>query len=184
MHRSLGDFLTDLFQNSVEAGATEILVDLHQDQRCLTMRLADNGKGMTKDELARATDPFYTDGVKHKSRKVGLGLPFVIQTVEMTGGSFDMTSERGRGTEVTAVFNLENVDTPPPGDWALTFSQLLALPGDFETRIDRRVQTANGTGGYHIARSELLEALGGFDDPAALTLLKAFFAENEAGLYK
>ena len=37
---------------------------------------------MTDEELKKAVDPFYTDGLKHKKRKVGLGLPFMIQAVQ------------------------------------------------------------------------------------------------------
>jgi hypothetical protein len=37
---------------------------------------------MTAEELQRALDPFHTDGIKHPHRKVGLGLPFLVQTAE------------------------------------------------------------------------------------------------------
>lgn len=142
------------------------------------MRVVDKGCGMNPEELRKAQDPFYTDGVKHPHRKVGLGLPLLIQTTEMIGGRFEITSEKDRGTTVQAVFPLENVDTPPEGDWAGTLSQLMALPGTFEAEVHR----STPAGSYQIRRSELQEALGSLEDLEALGLLKDFFLSAEADL--
>lgn len=178
MHRTLGDFLSDLFQNSVEAGARCVDVELKEEGGLFVMRVADDGCGMTEEQMAKARDPFYTDGIKHPGRRVGLGLPFLVQTAEMTGGRFTMESEKGRGTTVEAVFPLGHMDTPPPGDWASTLSQLLALSGDFESRIHRKRDGRS----YRITRWELKEALGSLEDLEALGLLRDFFLSAEAEL--
>ena len=52
-------------------------------------------------------EPFYTT---RTTRKVGLGLPFLIQNAEQTGGSVTLTSEPGKGTEVRAVFHSDHID--------------------------------------------------------------------------
>jgi len=182
MHKTLGDFLADLFQNGVEAGAQTVGVVLDQDERSFTMTVTDNGKGMDEDELVRAQDPFYTDGVKHRHRKVGLGLPFVIQTTRMTQGRFQISSRKGQGTAVTAVFNLEHWDTPPVGDLPATLGQLMALGGDHEVMVVRRLRGPKGAGSYEVKRSELLEALGSLEDLGSLTLLREYFRDNETKL--
>ena len=47
---------------------------------------------------------------------MGLGIPFFKQAAECTGGSFLITSEKGRGTAVKAVFGLSHIDRMPLGD--------------------------------------------------------------------
>jgi len=182
MHRTLGDFLADLFQNGVEAGAQTVGVVLEQDERTFTMTVTDNGKGMDEGELVRAQDPFTTDGVKHRHRKVGLGLPFVIQTIRMTQGRFQISSRKGEGTVVMASFNLEHWDTPPLGDLPATLGQLMALGGDHEVEVVRRLTGPGGTSSYTAKRSELLEVLGNLEDLEALTLLREYFRDAETNL--
>jgi len=181
-HRCLGDFLADLYQNGVEAGAQTVGVVLDQDEQAFTMTVTDDGKGMDEDELVRAQDPFYTDGVKHRHRKVGLGLPFVIQTIRMTQGRFQISSEKGKGTTVTARFNLEHWDTPPVGDLPATLGQLMALGGNHEAMVVRRRTGPQGSGSYEVKRSELREALGNLEDLESLTLLREYFRDNETKL--
>jgi hypothetical protein len=60
----------------------------------------DNGKGMSGAELDRAMDPFVTDGVKHPGRKVGLGLPFLIQTAVQSGGGWRISSAKAGGERI------------------------------------------------------------------------------------
>ena len=59
--------------------------------------------GMTPEEAGKVLDPFFTT---RTTRKVGLGVPFFKQAAESAGGSFQIGSEEGKGTEVTAVFRL------------------------------------------------------------------------------
>ena len=68
---------------------------------------------MDAETARRVTNPFYTT---RTTRKVGLGLPFLIQNAEQTGGSVTLTSEPGKGTEVRAVFHSDHIDCPPWGD--------------------------------------------------------------------
>jgi len=146
------------------------------------MTVTDDGKGMDEAELVRAQDPFYTDGVKHRHRKVGLGLPFVIQTIRMTQGRFQISSRKGEGTVVSASFNLEHWDTPPLGDLPATLGPLMALSGDYEATVVRRLTGKRGTGSWEAKRSELLEVLGNLEDLQSLTLLREYFRDAETNL--
>jgi len=92
MHFTLCDMFSDLTQNAVEAGARTITVELDQSPARIGFRVKDDGKGMTAEELQKASDPFYTDGIKHPGRKIGLGIPFLIQTADSTGGTWLISS--------------------------------------------------------------------------------------------
>lgn len=62
------------------------------------LRVTDNGFGMTKDTLLRATDPFFTTKTTGLG---GLGLPMVMSFVHGAGGCLHIESEQGVGTTVT-----------------------------------------------------------------------------------
>jgi len=182
VHFTLTDFLLDVVQNSIEAGAALVELTIAQNDTDLTVRLTDNGCGMTEGELSRVRDPFFTNGEKHKSRKVGLGIPFLMQTVEMTGGHFDIQSEKGKGTKVSIRFDLTHLDTPPVGDLVILFYQLFAYPGDFEMVIDRLYSSSHGEKSYRLSRQEMIEVLGDLEDVGALTLLRQFIRSQEEDL--
>ena len=91
--------ITDIASNSVRAGATRILLEIAINEENTIIRIADNGCGMDAETIVRVTDPFYTT---RTTRKVGLGIPFLIQNAEQTGGFVKISSQSGAGTEVTA----------------------------------------------------------------------------------
>lgn len=180
MHYCLCDLFSDLVQNSVEAGAGLITVELGETDRLIRFRVEDNGKGMAPDELKRARDPFYTDGSKHPGRKVGLGIPFLIQTAEQTGGTWNIMSSKNQGTAVECLFDLTNIDTPPVGDVSAFFRQILSFDGSYEMVIAR----TSPRGRYTVRRSELLDAMGlsaegSFADASSLALIKTYLDSME-----
>ena len=179
MHYTLGDQILDLIQNSVEAQAHTVLVELDQDERNLRVKIEDDGKGMDREELARATDPFYSAPGKHRGRRVGLGLPFLVQTLESTGGEFAVESEPGRGTRLVLRFDLTCVDTPPPGDLAGAFLQGMLFEGGYELIVRRIVSAGDRRKEYEVRRSELEEALGGLSESGALLLAKRYLCSRE-----
>jgi anti-sigma regulatory factor (Ser/Thr protein kinase) len=109
--------ILDIVQNSITAGAALIGIDVIEDipENRLTIRISDNGKGMSPEQLARVTDPYFTS---RTTRKVGLGVPLFKQSAEMSGGYFNIESVSGKGTTVTAVFVRNHWDRPPLGDMA------------------------------------------------------------------
>jgi hypothetical protein len=204
MHRTICDFALDLVQNSIEASSSLIVLDVIETEEHITFFLSDNGVGMEPEELEAARDPFYTSGTKHATRKVGLGIPFLVQAVEMAGGQFDISSEKGRGTSATFTFRLDNIDTPPLGNLAETFFAALTYPGDFELVIHRkygqREVPAAGTGtagridaggsgsggkaaaggfSYTLERAKLREAAGNFEEIGSLKLLRRYIRSQE-----
>ena len=99
--RELSLNVMDIVQNSISAGAKLIEIDVCEDSDSLIIKISDNGCGMTAEQTAHVTDPFFTT---RTTRKVGLGIPLFKMEAEMTGGSLEIESEKGAGTVVTAKF--------------------------------------------------------------------------------
>lgn len=125
--KELSLHILDVAKNSVKAGAslTEISVITAPDG-IMTVKIKDNGCGMTEEVLSRVTDPFYTT---RTTRKVGLGLPLFRMAAEQTGGELKIVSstEEGKsGTEVTVTFDTKSIDCMPMGDIISTVCILVA----------------------------------------------------------
>lgn len=123
--------ILDIAQNSVKAGAKNIGVRITEDRvsDTLTITITDDGCGMDEETLRRVTDPFYTT---RTTRKVGLGIPFFSLQAKQTGGDFNITSQKGRGTEVTASFKPSSVDMTPLGDIISTVLTLIQGSPDID----------------------------------------------------
>ena len=183
MHFTLTDLITDITQNGIESGADLVELDVSEvdDSGKAEFRFSvkDNGKGMSSEELKRAQDPFFTDGIKHPNRKVGLGLPFLIQTAETSGGGWEMDSEKGKGTRVSAWFDTANMDTPPLGDIPGMFRTVLLFQGPKEMVIRRFRQSALGCIEYEARKTELIDALGELETTQSLILLDQYLRSLE-----
>ncbi len=169
------DTVSDIVQNAFESGATDVRLEMVRRGARLEVRVRDNGRGMDAAALRKAQDPFWSEAGKHPGRKVGLGLPFVKQAAEQCGGSFEIASEPGGGTDVRFAFDLANVDAPPTGDVATTLTELMAWPGARELTV-RREEDGRA---YEVRRSELAKALGDLEHAGTLALMKEFFSSNE-----
>ncbi len=129
MMRELADNIMDIAQNSISAGAslTEVHITVSHAEDRITLVFRDNGCGMSEEMVRTVMEPFTTS---RKTRKVGLGLPLLKMTAEMTGGSIGIASTPGVGTVVTAVFGLSHIDRPPMGDVAGAWFSLVMMNPD------------------------------------------------------
>lgn len=66
-----------------------------------TLRVIDNGRGMTVDESSHAFEPFFRGPRSSKIPGTGLGLAIVRRVVEASGGSVAVQSEPEHGTTFT-----------------------------------------------------------------------------------
>lgn len=169
----------DIAQNSVEAGATWIAVDITEalEDDELVIRVFDNGRGMDPDAAARAADPFYTT---RTTRRVGLGLALLHHAAETAGGRLEVRSNVGEGTEVVATFRHGHVDRAPLGDLETTVLVIAALrPG-----LDLEFTHRRGAREYSLATADLRRALDGAElaGPEGLALLRDVIRRGEAGL--
>ena len=178
MHASLADIVADVAANSIEAGASRIGVKIVEEGGVIRLSVVDNGKGMDEATLARAFNPFYTEPGKHDKRKIGMGLPFVKQTCDACGGTVSLKSEKGVGTTLVCTFQADSIDLPPMGDLAAAVLSLFTFDGDFEMVFLHR----KGGEEYEIARSELKDAVGGFDTVDGMSLAREFLGSQESAL--
>lgn len=96
--------LRNLVVNAQRAGGKEaVRVTLHPDGFDVT----DYGCGMTKEQIARAFEPFYkADKARTRSAGgAGLGLPLCRKIARLHHGKLHMESEIGRGTRVCYRFD-------------------------------------------------------------------------------
>jgi hypothetical protein len=182
MHASLCDFLTDIVQNSIEAGSHLIKVRIEQDEHAIAFSVCDDGKGMNEDQLHRALDPFYSDGSKHTKRKVGLGLPFLQQMIEEIDGDFSITSKEGEGTEVNWKVPLSHIDSPPLGDIPSTLNSLIAYPSDTELMVYRCAKRGEAKEEYEVSKNDLLEVLQDVSSVGDLVLMRTFLQSQETAI--
>lgn len=189
MHFTLSDLVTDIAQNAAESGAGRVELEIREtcsgggpapEKGEFRFIVRDNGRGMSPEERGRAVDPFVTDGKKHPNRKVGLGIPFLIQTAEQSGGGWELKSEKGRGTVISAWFDMNNVDTPPLGDLPGMFRTVLLFEGPGEVCL-RRVREGGVFENldYEVRKTELAEALGDLEDTGSLVLLDRYLRSLE-----
>jgi signal transduction histidine kinase len=100
----LAGVFRDLLENAIEATppgerrlAVKALPDLTED--FLVVQVSDNGRGMTPEVLARATDPFYSHRPAGRGR--GLGLARVSRWLAENDAAMRIASTPGAGTCVT-----------------------------------------------------------------------------------
>lgn len=171
--RELSLNILDVTENSLRAGATLVMIDVDVTEQTITIRIADNGCGMSADFLARVTDPFTTT---RTTRKVGMGLPLIKMEAEMSGGTFDITSTPDVGTTVTTTFDTQHIDRPPMGNLAESIVALLPDLGDTRLIFSYRAFGQNFT----LDTDEVKQQLDGvpLSTPEVLVFLKEMTEEN------
>ncbi len=141
-------YVLDITMNSVRAGAKNIDIVLAEEGEWLTFSVTDDGCGMSAEQVARLSDPFFTT---RKTRKVGLGIPFLTMLAEMTGGRVEIQSTPeaespdAHGTVIKATFGRNHIDFIPLGDMVETVKTLIQGSPDINftythTMSDREVR--------------------------------------------
>jgi signal transduction histidine kinase len=102
----------NLLSNAVKfssAGTTVHLEGRLAEDGGIVITVADQGCGMTEDELALALEPFrqVNASIAKRAEGTGLGLPLALRLAELHGGTLALDSAPQRGTVATVRF--------PPG---------------------------------------------------------------------
>jgi signal transduction histidine kinase len=96
----------NLIINAVEAmpegGALTITSALRNSW--LAIEVQDTGQGLTRDEVARIFEPFYTT----KAGGTGLGLAVSYGIIQQHGGRIEVQSAPGQGTTFTVLLPLKH----------------------------------------------------------------------------
>ena len=175
----------DVAQNSITAGASLITIRVEEDRQKgeMVISIEDNGKGMSEEQVRQVIDPFYTT---RTTRKVGLGVPLFKMEAEMTGGSFQIDSQLGVGTTLTAVFKPSSVDMIPLGDINGTVQLLISCNPTLDFIFHRSLRTGEGERReFSLQTAELREVLGEdvpLDTPDVVLWIKDYLAEQTAAL--
>lgn len=83
------ELLTNLFENSVKYCQTDCRITINAEQKhnFVEISFADNGIGMTKEQIERIFDEFYkADYARHDIQNTGLGMSICKRIVEKHGG--------------------------------------------------------------------------------------------------
>ncbi len=98
----------NLLSNAIKftAPGGEVTLTAEADLDGVTVIVADNGAGISKDNLARLGQPFerIDDQVSGTLKGAGLGLALSKSLMEMQGGILAIASQEGRGTVACASF--------------------------------------------------------------------------------
>lgn len=97
--RAVGNVIDNALKYSARGG--RVTVDAGVVGAAVHLRVRDEGRGMSPQEVARAFDRFWRADAARTTAGHGLGLPLVRQIAEAHGGSVKLESSEGVGTVVT-----------------------------------------------------------------------------------
>jgi len=142
--------ILDIVENSIAATARRIEIRIDEDQArdLVTIEIKDDGKGMDEQTLKKALDPFFTT---RTTRRVGLGLSLLAQAARDSEGTFDLSSEPGKGTKVNATFRLSHPDCKPIGDISQTMQVLVTSHPEIDFLYEHKSDSST----YHFDTREV-----------------------------
>ena len=168
--------ILDIANNSIRAGADLIIIEVRifSKKDILTIRITDNGCGLTDEQISKVEDPFFTT---RNTRDVGLGIPFLKQATEITGGSMLIKSIPNKSTTINAFFGLSHIDRMPLGDICSSIYTLILANKNLDFHY---IYGCDGKE-YQIDTRSLRLILGDipFDTPEVAEFIRNFLKENQ-----
>ena len=127
----------DVAENALAAGADRIEIRIIEDSKESTLKIEieDNGCGMDEEMANRAIDPFYTT---KPAKRVGLGLPLLVQAAREADGKLEIQTALGKGCLIRAIFKLSHPDIKPLGDMSQTMATLACTHPQVEFTFEHR----------------------------------------------
>lgn len=180
--RELSLHILDLVQNSIEAGAGKVTLELIEERHGMDtflIRVTDNGSGMSMETCKRVMDPFVTT---RTTRHIGLGLPLLEMTTKRCNGSLTVTSRVGIGTVVEAVYQHSHLDRPPLGNLVDTIKSIIIANQEMDFSYFHQVDQAT----FSLGTGEMREILGdiSFTQPDVLVWLHEYLTDHVMKLYQ
>ena len=101
--RAIGNLIDNAIAGTPDGGRIVIEIRKAPEGADFTMEvsIADNGRGMTSQELARAQGGLTPGKDGTPERRTGLGIPLARQLIEAHDGMLDIASRKGAGTTAT-----------------------------------------------------------------------------------
>lgn len=105
-----------------------------------------------------------------------MGIPLFKQSAMQSGGNLSVESEPGKGTTVTAWFELGNIDRPPLGDVANSFVLMVSANPQIHFTLSYVVNENE----YTFDSVEVAEVLGDIElsDVRVIRMLEEMVREN------
>lgn len=116
-------YILDIIENSLQAKAKVISLEIIETKELFKIIISDDGIGMTVEEVRNSLNPFYTG----RNKKTGLGIPFFKEQCEITGGSFEIISQKMFGTKVIGLLYKSSIDILPMGDLPKTIITIISF---------------------------------------------------------
>lgn len=161
--------ILDIAENCITAEADRIEIKIVEDTRAnvLTVEVNDNGRGMSRELLENATDPFYTT---RTTRKVGLGIPLLAQSARESNGDISVQSKIGEGTSIKATFQYDHIDRRPLGDIGQTMIILIMSNPDIDFIFEHTVNDRE----YSLNTADIKKDLDGvpINNPEVIRIIK------------
>ena len=101
---------------------------------------------------------------------MGLGIPLLKEAAEACNGSFNLTSEIGKGTKILVTFQRSHIDRMPIGDISTTFLNLLVSNPEIHWTFTYKLNSLI----YKFDDSEIKETIGDLplSEPEILSILR------------
>ncbi|MEG0276084.1 MAG: ATP-binding protein [Coprobacillus sp.] len=167
--------ILDIAYNSIRAQATFIQIHIHDSvkENIISIDIIDNGCGMSKEQVEKVIDPFYTT---RTTRSVGLGIPLFKQNAELTGGMLEIKSVIGEGTSVKTKFVKNHIDTPMMGNLIDTIATLIQA----NENIDYEFIYKNDDIDFKMNTKDMKSILGDvkINEPEVILWLKDYIKEG------
>ena len=105
----LREVLTNLCMNAIEAmkAGGVLRIQMFLSKKHLVISVADTGAGISKENLSRVLDPFFS--TKKTGSNFGLGLSYCYHVMQKHQGMLELSSEPGMGTTVFLLFPKKRV---------------------------------------------------------------------------
>lgn len=178
--REISLHILDLVQNSIEAEATTVTLEIIEDtaKDSMIIRISDNGRGMNKKMRQLVIDPFITT---RTTRRIGLGLPLMDMSTKRCGGYLNIDSTPGQGTVIEAMYQHSHLDRPPMGNLVETIKSILVANPVLQFSYHHTVNNRSIT----VSSREIDDILDGIPltQPDVLVWLHGYLSDNIANLY-
>ena len=167
--------ILDIVENSIRAGAEHIAISLEESSKAdrVVLTITDDGKGMTKEQIEHANDPFTTT---KKGKHVGLGIPLLEQAATQASGELTITKAPKKGLIVRATFRYGHIDRQPLGDMRTTMLTLITSYPDKDFYYRHKTDTNEFT----FDTKEIKSQLDGIDitNPEVIKTLRGLLKDE------
>lgn len=104
LHQLILNVLSNAEQSIASKGDVTIRTSLEKSK--FVIRISDSGEGISRDNIEKVTDPFFT--TKDPGKGVGLGMSISFSIIKKHKGNLGFESEIGKGTTVIIIFPVDS----------------------------------------------------------------------------